>query len=126
MRREDQHRLRHMLEAARKVRQFLNGKSKDEFLADEVLVLAIVRLVEIIGEAAVNISREERDQLPQIPWKLAIQMRNRLVHVYFDVDNEIVWSTVTEDIPQLIAVLDPLVAAAFPTPEANEGTNLPA
>jgi uncharacterized protein with HEPN domain len=67
-----------------------------------MLVFALVRAVEIIGEAASKISAEGRDELPAVPWSSIVSMRNRLVHAYFDVDLDILWNTVTEALPPLL------------------------
>jgi uncharacterized protein with HEPN domain len=71
-----------------------------------VLTLAIVRLIEIVGEAAANVSPERREEFPDIPWSEIIGMRNRVVHAYFDVNFNIVWNTVTYNLPSLIAQLE--------------------
>ena len=65
--------------------------------------------IAILGEAATRISEIAREQLPAIPWDEIISMRNRLIHAYFDVNLDIVWRTVQEDLPGLIALLEPLV-----------------
>lgn len=72
------------------------------------LVLSLVKDVEIIGEAATNVSKECREKHPQIPWRNLIGMRNRLIHAYFDINLDVVWQTVTEDLPSLIAELEKL------------------
>jgi uncharacterized protein with HEPN domain len=76
---------------------------------DRKLKHALVRLLEIIGEAANGMSSDIMKKYPDIPWKEMIGMRNRLVHGYFDVDLDIVWQTVTEDIPPLKTLLEDLV-----------------
>ena len=70
-------------------------------------VLAIVKAIEIIGEAASQVGPSIRAQLPNIPWPAIITMRHRLVHAYFDVNLDIVWSTVQDDLPELLAQLEP-------------------
>ena len=72
-----------------------------------MLLFALVRAVEIVGEAAGKLSGEGRAQMPQVPWSAVIGMRNRLVHAYFDVDRDILWTTVTEAMPSLLAQLKP-------------------
>jgi uncharacterized protein with HEPN domain len=70
------------------------------------LVLALVKEIEIIGEAASRLSLETRQQIPALPWTDIILMRNRLIHAYFDVDLDIVWKTFTDDLPPLIQELE--------------------
>lgn len=65
-----------------------------------------MRLTEIIGEAAANVSPEKQNQYPQIEWRKIIGMRNRIVHAYFDIDMEIVWETINQDIPVLVSQLE--------------------
>ena len=80
------------------------------FDADEKLALALVRLLEILGEAAKGVSPDFRDAHPQIPWKLVAGARDRLIHGYFEVDLKIVWEIVTRDLPPLIAELERLLS----------------
>jgi uncharacterized protein with HEPN domain len=68
--------------------------------------IALSRCLEVLGEAASKLSAEVRDQFPGIPCAKMISMRNRLIHAYFDVDLDIVWTTVAEDLPPLLPVLD--------------------
>ena len=88
-------RLHHMLDAARKARQFTQGRTRADLDTDEMFALAFVRLLEVIGEAANAVTDEIRKRAPQIPWKEIGGTRNRLVHGYFDVDLDIVWEIVT-------------------------------
>ena len=74
------------------------------------MLLALVKDVEIIGEAASRVSAETRMEWPDIPWLDIVAMRHRLTHGYFDIDPDIVWSTVTDDLPPLIAQLERAVA----------------
>ncbi len=86
MRKDDITRLRHMLDAAREARSFAAGKSRSDLDADRKLALAIIKDIEIIGEAASKVSQEARESHPAIPWLDIINMRNRLIHAYFDID----------------------------------------
>jgi uncharacterized protein with HEPN domain len=74
-----------------------------------MLSLSLVRLLEIIGEAARGISQEFRDAYPDIAWKNMVGMRDRLIHGYFDVDLDVVWETVIEDLPPLITHLEKII-----------------
>lgn len=103
---DDTTRLQHMLDYSRKACEFTQGKTQADLESDEVLTLAIVRLIEIVGEAAANVSPERRKELSDIPWSEIIGMRNRVVHAYFDVNFNIVWNTVTYNLPSLIAQLE--------------------
>jgi uncharacterized protein with HEPN domain len=69
----------------------------------------LVRLIEIAGEAASQVNKPFRDNHPQIPWKVLVGMRNRLIHAYFDVDLNIVWETVTHDFPALLVEVEKLL-----------------
>jgi uncharacterized protein with HEPN domain len=109
MRRDDLIRLRHMLDAAREALGFAQGRNRPDLDHDRMLVLALVKDIEIIGEAGYRISDVTRDQLTAIPWPDIVAMRHRLVHAYFDINLDILWRTVQEDLPALIALLEPLV-----------------
>jgi uncharacterized protein with HEPN domain len=98
-----------ILLAARKIVRFSQGYDAEKFAADEVLQHAVMRLTQIIGEAARKISPAYKESHPQIPWTKIIGMRNRLVHEYFRVETEIVWEVVERDIPALIPLLEQLV-----------------
>jgi uncharacterized protein with HEPN domain len=99
-------RLRHMLDAAREALSFIAGRSSEDLSRDRMLVLALVKEIEIIGEAASRISDESRKALPRIPWPKIIAMRNRLIHAYADVDLSIVWDTLTGALPELLRELE--------------------
>ena len=99
-------RLRHMLDAAREALSFIAGRSSEDLSRDRMLVLALVKEIEIIGEAASRISEESRKALPRIPWPKIIAMRNRLIHAYADVDLSIVWDTLTGALPELLRELE--------------------
>lgn len=103
---DDSTRLQHMLEPAMEACEMVRGESRTSLDGDRKLALALVRLIEIVGEAATNVSTETQLRLTEVPWRDAIGMRNRIVHAYFDVDLEIVWQTLTEDFPELIAKLE--------------------
>lgn len=73
-----------------------------------MLLFALVRAVEIIGEAASRVSESTRAATPEVPWTQMTAMRNRLIHAYFDVDRNVVWQTAVEEIPALVTVLEPI------------------
>ena len=113
MRRDDAW-LLDMLLAARRAVRFAAPLTFSEFENDDLHQLAILKSVEIIEEAASRISEETKAGHPDIPWAEIIGLRNRLVHAYFAIQLDIVWQTVQEDLPPLIAQIEPLVP---PEPE---------
>jgi uncharacterized protein with HEPN domain len=92
-----------MLDAAQQAISFTNGRSRVDLDTDQMLLFAIVRAIEIVGEAAGRVSPESREQCSGLPWASIVAMRNRLIHAYFNVDLDRVWETVTDDLPPLIA-----------------------
>ena len=109
MRRDDSSYLLDMLVAARDAVSFADGLTYSEFTQDRRSQFAILKSVEIVGEAASRLSAETRERHPDIPWREIVGMRHRLVHAYFDIDLRLVWETVERDLPALIAQLEPLV-----------------
>ncbi len=107
---KDRIRLLHMMEAAKEALSFLKGKSRQDLDQNRQLVLAIIREVEIIGEAAGKVSEEVRSQYPQVPWLDIVNMRHHLIHVYFDVDLNIVWDTAVKDLPDLVKALETILS----------------
>ncbi len=95
-----------MLDAAKEARSFASGKKRSDLDNNRQLALALVKDIEIIGEAASKVSQETRTKHPAIPWLDIINMRNRLIHAYFDIDLEIVWDTATKDLLPLVAELE--------------------
>lgn len=105
MRPEDRIRLRHIVEAATKAIAYSAGKQRSDIDEDELLRLALTKLIEIVGEAAKHIGPDVRRRHPAVPWSGAARMRDRLIHHYFNIDHDILWHTLTEDLPQLLAAL---------------------
>jgi uncharacterized protein with HEPN domain len=101
--------LRHMLDHAREAYALIQNRSREDIEADRLLNLALVRLMEIIGEAAGRVPSEERIHYPGIPWLQIIGMRNRLIHGYDTVNFDILWQTMIEDLPPLIATLEKIL-----------------
>lgn len=106
MLRTDKVRVRHILDASRESLEFVKGRARADLDSDRKLNLALVRLLEVIGEASRGLSEEFRTQHPELPWQKMVGMRNRLIHGYYDVDLDVVWETVTEDLPGLINKLE--------------------
>ncbi|MEO8609421.1 MAG: HepT-like ribonuclease domain-containing protein [Chloroflexota bacterium] len=106
-----------MLLAADQLIEFANNLSREAFDESKLHQLAMVRLIEIIGEAAKNISDEARNAHPEIEWSNIIGMRNRIVHNYSNVDLDIVWDVITIKAPELIQQLKTIVPPDKDTPE---------
>ena len=102
---EDLVRLRHMVEAAQSAIDFMSGRDRADLDQDRMLLFAVTRAIEIVGEAASKMSDETRSAQDGIPWKAIVGMRNRLVDAYFDINVDVVWQTVTVEIPQLLPEL---------------------
>ena len=98
-------RLQHMLDASREAIGFAKGKTRADLHADRGLQLILTRLLEIIGEAGSRVPPAVRDSHPEIPWSAVVSIRNRLIHGYEDIDLDIVWQTVNEDLPRLVDAL---------------------
>jgi uncharacterized protein with HEPN domain len=106
MRRDDIIRVRHMLDAAREALSFAANKDRKDLDDDRMLVLSLVKLIEIIGEAASKVTDDTKKKYAEIPWSNITAMRNRLIHVYFDIDLDRVWDTIVDDLPSLIDSLE--------------------
>ena len=94
-----------MIEAAEAAARFAAGRDRADLDSDEMLRFAIVRAVEVIGEAASRVTASAQEETASIPWREIVSMRNRLVHAYYDINTDILWKTVTEDIPTIIPIL---------------------
>jgi uncharacterized protein with HEPN domain len=102
-------RLRHMLDHAREALALIHGKERLDLDTDRKLNLALVRLLEIIGEAASRTTKEDREAYPEIPWPKIIGLRNRLIHGYDLVDFDVLWQILNHDLPPLIAKLEEIL-----------------
>ncbi|MBC7335054.1 MAG: DUF86 domain-containing protein [Clostridia bacterium] len=107
----DRLRLAHILESALLISRWLEGVEKDRFLEDELLQEAVIRRLEVIGEAAKNVSPELKERHPEVPWKEMSGMRDVLVHEYFGVDLEQVWETASQDVPELARQIGAILQA---------------
>ncbi len=108
--RNDAARLLHIRDAARKAVKFVEGQTRESLDENEMLVLALVATLTIIGEAASQVTAAFRDAQPQIPWTQMIGTRHRVVHAYDEVDLDIVWDTVTKNLPALLSHLDAILS----------------
>lgn len=106
MEKKDFNRLNHMLEAAKAILEHIRSKKQSDLERNRLLLGGVVRELMLIGEAANAISPDVKAQLPDVPWKEVIGMRNQLIHAYFEVNYKIIWITVTEDIPKLVSILE--------------------
>ena len=95
----------HIVYAAEKAQEFVAGMGLHDFTNDDKTTFAVIRAVEMIGEAAQRVPSEVCNRYPEITWRRMIDMRNRLIHNYDEVDLRIVWDVVANDVPQLLATL---------------------
>ena len=102
-------RVHHMLDHAREAVEMVRGRSRADLDTDRQLNLALVRLVEVIGEAANRVPDDFRSDHPQVPWRQAVGMRNRIIHGYDVIDFDILWSVLQKDLPPLIEALEKIV-----------------
>lgn len=98
-----------MIEAGESVQRFISNRRSSDFESDQMLLFAVVRAIEVLGEAANKVSEDVRSASPEIPWSAIIDMRNRLIHGYFDIDADIVWNTASIEIPALLDSLRKIV-----------------
>lgn len=108
--------LNDMIGFAEKVLAYTANHDQISFVASELHYDATLRNLELIGEAATHIPAAIRDANPQIPWRLIIATRNRLIHAYLGIDNDILWSIITDNIPELLLQLRTLRNSLFPSP----------
>ncbi|MEW6267197.1 MAG: HepT-like ribonuclease domain-containing protein [Thermodesulfobacteriota bacterium] len=106
---DDGIRLRHLLDSAREAMNLVQTRSRPDLDTDRLLNLALVRLLEIIGEAATRVSREYRENHPEIQWGPIVGLRNRLIHGYDEVDFDIMWNVIKDDLPPLVKALENLL-----------------
>jgi uncharacterized protein with HEPN domain len=103
--RDDRIYIKHMIDTANKAIGFVIDFDRKEFDSNELLRLSLTHLLQVIGEAARRISPEFRSIYPTIPWKAIVGMRSKVVHDYLDVDEDVVWSTVKNDLPFIVSEL---------------------
>jgi len=117
--------LEDMMDALEKAQRFSEGMDSVQFNADEKTVFAVVRALEILGEAAKKIPRAVRHRHPNVPWREIAGMRDKLVHEYFGVNLDVVWKTVQEDLPQIKGSLEAVLreigeGAAYPPAQSGQ------
>ena len=106
---DDRWRVRHMVDAAEQALAFIQGRNRVDLDDDPMLRMALTRAVEIVGEAAAQVSEAGRAESPAVPWPQIIGMRNRLVHASFDVNHGVLWDTVQLALPALLTQLRAIV-----------------
>ena len=106
---KDHIRLRHMLDYSREALHLIEGKNRKDLDQERTLNLALVRLLEIVGEAANRVSEETKGVYAEIPWFQIVGLRNRLIHGYDAVDFDILWGVLSEELPALVASLEKIV-----------------
>ncbi len=99
-----------MIGFAEKVNIYTDGLDQERFVASGLNYDATIRNLELIGEAATNIPDEVRQQYPQIPWRMVVATRNKLIHGYLGIDNDTLWSIIQGDVPVLLKELQKLKA----------------
>lgn len=93
--------LNDILDSIADIKEFVEGMSRENFTGDKKTIKAVVRSLEVIGEAANKIPLDVRVSYPEIPWQEIIDMRNKLIHEYFGIDIDIVWQTIADDLNPL-------------------------
>lgn len=101
--------LRDILTHAEKASLFIGGMTADDFLKDEKTIFAVIRALEVVGEAVKKIPKELRNKYPEIPWREMAGMRDKLVHDYFGVNQIVIWKTVIEDIPKITPLVQMII-----------------
>ena len=94
-----------MIEFSEKVQAYTDGFDQDSFIADEIIYDATLRNIELIGEAATHVPDEVREENTHIPWRMIVGTRNRVVHGYLGMDDDVIWSIIQDDIPDLLPKL---------------------
>lgn len=107
---DDRTRVAHMVEACRDAMSFADGRRRSDLDDDRQLALALVKWIEIVGEAAIGVSKGLQAGHPEIPWAAIATMRHRLVHGYFSIDMDRLWDTVQENVPDLLVTLSSIQA----------------
>lgn len=111
--------LQHILQATQQIEEYLDGVSYEEFMREEMIQDAVMRQLEIIGEAVKNLSFELRQKHPLVPWREAAGTRDKLIHEYFGVSLDAVWQTVTQNIGELETQIETILIELEHTPQTS-------
>ena len=106
--------LRDILTASGKIAAIAAATSEESFLRDEILPAAVLHHLTVIGEAINRLSPELRERHPEVPWQQIVSVRHRIVHAYFDLDWQILWTAAMDDIPQLRRQVSGILESEFP------------
>jgi len=101
MKKDDSVYLRHIMDAFVQIERYTDGVSHDDFMENRLLQDGVIRQLEVMGEAARNLTEDLRNEYPNIPWRQMIGLRNRMIHAYFNVNLQIIWEIIQGDIPNL-------------------------
>ncbi|QTA38349.1 DUF86 domain-containing protein [Thermosipho ferrireducens] len=101
--------LKHILDSMDAILNFVRGKTYNEFVKNRMMWSAVIREIEVVGEATKNLSYKFREKYPEIPWRKMAGMRDVLIHGYFKTDLEAVWKTAVEDIPNLKSKIEKII-----------------
>ena len=102
--------LEDILEEIKKVTIFIGGMTLEQFRNDEKTVYAVIRAIEVIGEASKKIPDNLRQHQPAIPWREISGMRDKLIHDYFGINVKVVWKTATEDLPEIEPIIQKMIS----------------
>ena len=98
---DDRLRLQHMFDAINEILSFIKGKEQKELDENRMLSLAIVKLLEIIGEASKKLSKSFKDNHPNIPWRKMTGLRDIIIHHYYELDDDIIWNVIQDELPRI-------------------------
>jgi uncharacterized protein with HEPN domain len=115
MKKDDLVYLRHILDATRRIWEYMQGVERPGFAENQLLQDGVIRQLEVVGEATKRVSAEVKGRHPNIPWKDVAGMRDKLIHDYFGVDLDAVWDTATKDVPKLRDAIENVVKHLSPS-----------